>query len=214
VTEVVAPFDLYVWKSPRDLDETRAHAIVGDWLKAGADPASAPFEASDDVAWFYRELMEERPRLDAVCDAVYTPGRVPVWLSQDDPPPAHVVALRLSPETSRESIDSIFGLATKYDLVLFDAVNHRVHQPLAEMAAYASATFWPRGAIRAAVAGGAGGILAVLAWIASVPLLSGVVVLAGGFMFLMAIITFVHEARVPWRGRRSREEDPTSRSPR
>lgn len=54
---------------------------------------------------------------------------------------------------------------------------------LEEMAAYASATFWPRGAIRAAVAGAVGGLLAVGAWLIGIPLLSGVLVLIGGFLF-------------------------------
>src|SRR6185436_19074073 len=117
---------------------------------------------------------------------------LPIWLSGTDEPPARVVGVRMSPATSREAIDTIFSLAAKYDLVLFDARSGRVHLPLEEMAAHASATFWPAGAIQAAVAGGIGGAVAVGACLLGIPLLSGLVALAGGFMFVMAVFTFVH----------------------
>ena len=63
------------------------------------------------------------------------------------------------------------------------------------MAAHASATFWPGGAIQAAVAGGIGGVIAVVAWFLGIPLLSGVLVVVGGFMVVMAVYTFIHEGR-------------------
>jgi hypothetical protein len=94
-----------------------------------------------------------------------------------------------------DALDTIFGLGAKYDLVLFDTRSRRVHVPLEEMAADASATFWPRGAIQAALAGGFGGVLAVVAWLISIPLLSGLLALLGGFMVVMAGYTFVHEGR-------------------
>lgn len=79
--------------------------------------------------------------------------------------------------------------------MLFDARDRRVHLPLDELAAHASATFWPRGAIQAAVAGGIGGLIAVIAWIIAIPALSGILIIVGGFMFLMAVYTFIHEGR-------------------
>lgn len=63
------------------------------------------------------------------------------------------------------------------------------------MAAQASATFWPAGAIQAAIAGGIGGIVALVAWFLGIPLISGVLVLVGGFMFVMAMFTFVYAGR-------------------
>jgi hypothetical protein len=86
-------------------------------------------------------------------------------------------------------------MAAKYDLVVYDPQAPRVYVPLEAMAAHASATFWPRGAIQAFVAGSTGGGLAVLAWIVAIPILSGIVVIAGGFMAVMAVVTFVHEGR-------------------
>jgi hypothetical protein len=187
--------DLYAWKTPRDLDDERARALVDRWQEAGGDPATSPFDPSTDVGWFFRELTQDEPGLEASSDAVPTQTRMPIWLSGTDEPPARVVGVRLSPATSREAVDTIFSLAAKYDLVLFDARSRRVHLPLEEMAVYASATFWPAGAIQAAVAGGIGGAIAVGAWLLGIPLLSGLVALAGGFMFVMAVFTFVHEGR-------------------
>ena len=188
-------FDLYAWKTPRDIDDERARTLVDGWQEAGGDPAAAPFDPSTDVGWFFRELMRDEPALEASSDAIPTQTRTPIWLSGTDEPPARVVGVRMSPATSREAIDPIFSLAAKYDLVLFDARSGRVHLPLEEMAAHASATFWPAGAIQAAVAGGIGGAVAVGAWLLGIPLLSGLVALAGGFMFVMAVFTFVHEGR-------------------
>ena len=202
------PFDLYVWKSPSDLDDDAAQALVDDWQLAGGDPATSPFEPSTDIGWFHRELVQDHPGLIVSSDAIPNPSRTPVWLSGTDEPPARVVGIRLSRVEARDELDTIFGLAAKYDLVVLDAQNRRIHQPLEELAAYASATFWPAGAIQAAVAGGIGGVLAVVAWILGIPLLSGILVIVGGFMFVMAVYTFVHEGRKALRARRSDGQAP------
>jgi hypothetical protein len=187
--------DLYVWKAPRTFDSDEAAAQLERWRDAGSDPARSPFELSTDVGWFYRELMGEMPGLDAWSDAAPKPSRTPVWLSTTDEPPARMVAIRLSGDTPPGVVDSIYGLATKYDLVLFDARRRRLHVPLEEMAAHASATFWPAGAVQAGVAGAVGGLVAIGAWLLGIPLVSGVVALGGGFMFVMAVYSFVHEGR-------------------
>jgi hypothetical protein len=201
-------FDLYVWQSPRELDAGGAEALIDRWEAAGGDPGQSPFEASTDMGWFNRELMQDLPDLDVSSDAVPNPSRTPVWLSGTDEPPARVVAVRLDPAMAADAVNDIFSLAMKYDLVLFDARNRRVHLPLEEMSAYASATFWPRGAIQAAAAGGAGGIIAVVAWLLGIPLVSGLVALAGGFMFVMAIYSFLHEGRKAMTDRRGGGERP------
>jgi hypothetical protein len=200
--------DLYIWKTPADIDVDEAARLVADWQALGGDPAASPFEPSSDVAWFYRELMLDEPRLDAVSDAPPNPSRTPVWLATNEESPARVVAIRLPADPSRDALDDVFALATKYDLVLYDARHARLHHPLEELAAYASATFWPSGAIQAGVAGGAGLLVAVLAWLLAIPVLSWIAVLVGGFMFVMAIYTFVHEGRKAFLSRRGRGAPP------
>ena len=113
------------------------------------------------------------------------------------------MALRPSPDAPRDELGTLFGLAAKYDLVLFDARSRRIHLPLEAMATHASATFWPAGAIQAAVAGGIGGVVAVVAWFLGIPVLSGLLMLVGGFMFAGAIYTFIHEGRKAARAPRS-----------
>ena len=92
--------------------------------------------------------------------------------------------------------------------MVFDARSRRVHLPLEEMAAHASATFWPGGAIQAAVAGGIGGAIAVGAWFLGIPVLSGLLVVVGGFMVVMAVYTFIHEGRKTARNGRTGGDPP------
>jgi hypothetical protein len=188
-------FDLYVWHEPRDLDADEAAAMLESWHAAGADPSQSPFEPTADVGWFYRELKQDAPGLEASTDAVPRESKAPIWLAGSDEAPARMVAIRVPQGAAGDVIDEIYSLAMKYDLVLFDARNGRIHLPLEEMSEYASATFWPRGAIQAAVAGLAGGLIAIVAWTLGIPVVSGLVALAGGFMFVMAVFTFVHEGR-------------------
>jgi hypothetical protein len=204
-------FDFYAWKSPRDLDADQAEALLESWRETGGDPGESPFEPSADVGWFYRELMKDEPGLEASSDAVSNASNAPIWRSTTPEPPGRVVAIRLPSATRGDALDTISGLAMKYDLVLFDARNRRLHLPLEEMAARASATFWPAGAIQAAVAGGIGGAIAVAAWFLAIPLLSGILMLVGGFMFVMAVYTFAHEGRKAAIARRTGGGSPPRR---
>jgi Flp pilus assembly protein TadB len=110
--------------------------------------------------------------------------------------------------TPTEALDSVYGLAAKYDLLLYDTRNRVLHLPLEDLAEYASATFWPAGAIRAAIAGGVGLGIAVVAWFAGIPVLSGIAIVIGGFLVVMAVYTFVHEGRRAMRARQTGGEPP------
>jgi hypothetical protein len=203
------PFDLYVWESPRDIDDARAAALVRDWEAAGADPAAAPFEPSTNMGWFHRELKNDNTGLVLVSDANPNPSTRPAWLSANDvEPPARIVAIRTTHDMAGDALDDVFGLAVKYDLVVFDARTGRLHFPMQEMSDYASATFWPSGAIQAAVAGGFGLLIAIGAWIIGIPILSWIVIIVGGFMFVMAVFTFIHEGRKALRSRGSDTDAP------
>ncbi len=187
--------DLYVWKSPRDVDPAAVDELIREWQAGGGDPQKSPFEPSTDVGWFHRELVKDVPGIVASTDAVPTTSNTPIWLATTDEPPARVVAISLSPGTSQDSVESIVSLAAKYDLVAFDARSRRVYLPLEDMAAYASATFWPAGAIQAAVAGAVGAAIAIVAWLVGIPLLSGVLIVVGAFAVVMSVFTFVAEGR-------------------
>ena len=75
--------------------------------------------------------------------------------------------------------------------------------PLEALAAQASATFWPAGAIQAGVAGVVGAVIAVVAWLLAIPVISWIGVVIGGFVVLMSVVTFVHEGRAALGRRRS-----------
>lgn len=201
-------FDLYVWKSPRDLDVDRVEALLESWQESGGDPNASPFEPDADVGWFYRELMKDVPGLVATSDAVANPSATPIWLATTPESLARVVGISVAPTAPFDTLEAVVGLATKYDLVVFDARNRRLHLPLEEMAAHASATFWPGGAIQAAVAGSIGGAVAVVAWFLGIPVLSGILVVVGGFMVVMAVYTFIHEGRKAANNRRSGGDPP------
>jgi hypothetical protein len=186
--------ELYVWKAPLPRDADEAEALVRAWRDSAAGAASGTgaagesragvFESSDDVTWFSRELTGDAP---------------PVW-NPDRPAtrehPDRVVVVPLEAATLQDTLGEVYGLATKYDLVVYDPQRGALSRPQAELAAYASATFWPRGAIRAFLAGVGGGLLAFAAWIVGVPILSGIAVVIGVFLLVMAVYTFIHEGRV------------------
>jgi hypothetical protein len=194
-------YDVYAWSAPRDLSVEDVVARIEAWEAEGGDPAKAPFEPSSDVAGFYRELehdMREIAAFEIVADAGKHTGRGPVWLQTDPPPPAHVAAIRL-PRTTEvelaEALNLMYGTATKFDLLFLDANQRVIHQPLQEMATYASATFWPSGAIRAVIAGGAGLVAAIVAYLLGIPIVSGIVIIIGLFLFVLSVATLVSEAR-------------------
>jgi hypothetical protein len=66
---------------------------------------------------------------------------------------------------------------------------------MAEMSSLASATFWPRGAIRSAVAGGIGLLAAIGAYVIGIPIISGLVIIVGLFMVALTVSVFVAEVR-------------------
>lgn len=192
--------ELYVWKAPVPRDAGEAEALVGAWRESAAGAvggtAAGPFESSDDVTWFSRELTGDAP-------PVWNPDR-PATREHSDR--IVVVPLEVASEAELRSVLSdVFGLATKYDLVVYDPLRGAVNRPQAELAAYASATFWPRGAIRAFVAGAGGALLALAAWIVGVPILSGIAIAIGVFLFSMAVYTFLHEGRIRLRAATRRQ---------
>ncbi|HET9853025.1 MAG TPA: hypothetical protein VFP56_11030 [Candidatus Limnocylindrales bacterium] len=194
-------YDIYAWSAPRDLSPEEAADRIDAWEGRGADPVDAPFEPSSDTAGFYRELehdLRDLPGFEIIADAVPHRGRGPVWLQTEPAAPAHIAALTLprgSESALREVLSDVYGTATKFDLVLLDAANGRLHEPMAEMGAYADRTFWPNGAIRSAIAGGGGLVAAIAAYVIGIPIVSGVVMIVGLFMFLLSVAVFVSYAR-------------------
>jgi len=187
-------FDLYVWSNPRGLDAATAGAMIDRWLAEGGDPAKSPFEATSDIAWFYRELRHDSPQLELVSDAGENPNTRPVWLQSDEPAQARLVAMRLENATA-EDAQEILSLAVKYDLVIYNPRQGTVREPQAEMSAYASRTFWPGGAIRTILAAGIALLVIAGAWLIGIPILSGLVIVFAAVMFAIFVWTLIAEVR-------------------
>jgi hypothetical protein len=193
--------DIYAFAAPRDLSVEQLTERLEAWEGAGGEPATAPFEPSSDVAGFYREIEHDLrgiPGFGIVADATPHTGRGPVWLQTEPAPPAHVAALRLprgTPDALTAVLDDVYGTAAKFDVMLFDANRGVLHEPLAAMGAHADATFWPGGAVRGIVVGSGGLVAVIAAWVVGIPLVSGVVVIVGGFLFALAALTLVAETR-------------------
>ena len=191
-------FDIYVWAAPRDLDADAAGELVEAWEAAGGDPAQSPFEPSTDIGWFRRELGNDLPGIEVSSDAVPTPSRLPIVLAADDEPPARVIAIRLPRDdatAAHDALGEIYSLAVKYDTVVYEPARGVIHEPQRTMAEHASATFWPRGAIRTTVAIVIGLAVAVVAWLVGILLLSGLIALFALFMVGIFVVTLVSEAR-------------------
>jgi hypothetical protein len=191
-------FDIYVWAAPRDLDADTAGDLIRDWEEGGGDPAASPFEPSTDIGWFHRELTKDLPWLDVTSDAVPNPSKLPIVLSPDNEPPARVIAIRLPRDDAaavREAVEDIYSLAVKYDTVVYEPRRGTLHLPNEEMAEYASATFWPSGAIRTVIAIVIGLAVVALAWAVGIPLLSGGIALFALFMVGIFVFTLVAEGR-------------------
>lgn len=191
-------YDLYLWAAPRGVDSDAAGELVRAWEAAGGDPALSPFESSTDIGWFRRELLNDLPWLDVHSDASPNSSRVPIVLATEDEPPARVIAIRLPRDDAaalRAALAEVYSLAAKYDTVVFEPGRGVIHEPNREMGEYASATFWPRGAIRTAVAIVIGLAVAVAAWGLGIPLLSGGIALFALFMVGIFAVTLFAEGR-------------------
>jgi hypothetical protein len=191
-------YDVYVWAAPHDLDADAAADAVGAWEAAGGDPAQSPFEPSTDIGWFRRELQNSIPSLEVSSDAIPKASRVPIVLSAEDEPPARVIAIRLPRDDAaglRDAIEEIYSLALKYDTIVYEPARGVIHQPNVEVGEYASATFWPRQALRTVVAIVIGLAVAIGAWQIGIPLLSGGVALFALFMVAIFVVALVSEGR-------------------
>ncbi len=185
---------LYVWKAPLVTDTDEAARLV-------ALEDQSVFEPSSDLERFYDELLERFPSPESFTDEELETAEIP-WA---DPPHGsdRLIWLSIRWSAKDEDLDAIVELARKYDLVLYDPQGPSFHSPADENE---GAPYVPtmgeyvRGALLAVF----GVLLAVLAWKASIPVMSWIVVFVGGFVALVAVSTTVAVGYEAWRERSSR----------
>ena len=138
------------------------------------------FEPSPDLARFTDELTARFPDVaDGGSGADGSGWAAPLERSD------RLVVLHLSEDAPDALLEAVPTLAWQHDLVLFDPRAARVqaqrHIP--------PAPFPVRGLVRSVVAALVGLAIAVVAYLASIPLLSGLLVVVGGFVVVLALIT-------------------------
>ena len=185
-----------------------AAALVERWQAAGGDPAASPFESTTESGGSIASsprITRGSTRRPMPCAAPARPrSGCPGVMSR----PARVVAIRLTPAAAHDELDSIFGLAAK---VRPGRVRRTERRP--PPAPPGAGRVHQRQVLaRGRDPGGGrrrdGAVIAVVAWILGIPLLSGILMIVGGFLFVMAVYTFVHEGRKTMRARRSDGESP------
>ena len=188
--------DLYVWKGPFTADENEAQRLIM------LEDESA-FEPSVDLERFYAELLERFPPPEAFTEEELEADPVP-WA--DSPHGTdRLVWLSIRWSANGDDLDAIVDLAREYDLVLYDPQGPSFHSPADESEDepyVVTAGEYVRGVLMAVF----GIVLAVVAWKASVPVLSWIVVFAGAFIVLVAMLTTSAVAYQAWQERASRAQ--------
>lgn len=186
--------DLYVWKAPVVTDEDVAQQLV---TRDDEDV----FEPSADLERFYAELMEIFPPPEAFTEEEREDNPIP-WA--DSPYGSErLVCLSIRWSARDEDLDTIVELARRYELVLYDPQGPAFHSPADESEDVPDAP-GPGEYVRGVLLAVFGVLFAFLAWKASIPVLSWVLVFVGGFVALVAGATTAAVAVQAWRERATR----------
>ena len=181
--------DLYVWKRPFTTDEDEAQRLI-------THEDESVFEPSAELEQFYAELMELFPPPEAF--TVEEQGRNPVPWADSPHGSDRLVWLSIRWSAEGDDLDTIVELARKHDLVLYDPQGPCFHSPADESEGEPfdlTVGAYVRGVLLAAF----GLLLVWLAWKASIPVLSWIVIFAGAFVTLVAASTTIVVAVEHWR---------------
>jgi uncharacterized membrane protein len=181
-------YDLMVWKGPVVATGEEADEL----LRRSYAEGDAVFEQSPDVLRFYDELTERYPPLESFPESELVAGTAVTYWSDSPERSDRVVAMSLQWGVPDDVVEFIGDLATKHGLVLFDPAGPDVHRPGVPDE---RTPFGAAGTVQTIVAGLAGLLLAVVAWLLSIPILSGILIVIGLFLGLMAGYTLVRESR-------------------
>lgn len=182
---------LIVWKHPVVADEEEAEHLVAGHHETGDESA---FEPSDDVTRFYDELLALYPPLENV-------GAVPATWAATPARSDRVVSMDYGWSASNEFLDDVERLARKHRLMLYDPQGPTITGPDEP----SEEPFVPdaREVTRVALIGAGAIAAAVVAWWASITVVSWIVIIVAGFLAFGAVGTLVHYALERRRGRRS-----------
>jgi hypothetical protein len=161
LARVPMTIELYAWKAPLAHEPVLAGIFVAEHLEG-----ASRLEPSPDVVRFGDTLAARFPA---------------TAIDRSD----RLIVMQVSEDAPDELLAAIPTLAWEHDLVLYDPRASRVqaqrHIP--------PAPFPTRGLIRAMIAGLVGAAIMAAAYVASIPLLSGVLIVVGAFVVVMSLIS-------------------------
>jgi hypothetical protein len=182
---------LIIWKAPVVDDEEEAERLLADHHETGDVSA---FEPSADVARFFDELLALYPPLEE-------PGALPATWAATPTRSDRIVSIDYGWSASDEFLDDIERLARKHRLLLYDPQGPTITRPDDPP----DEPFVPdvREVARVALIGAGAIAAALLAWWASITIVSWLVIIVAGFLAIMAVGTLLHYAHERRRARQS-----------
>jgi hypothetical protein len=186
--------DLYVWKRPRVTDEDEATRLLE------LDDENV-FEPSADLERFYAELLERFPPPESFTAVELDTAEIP-WAESPEGS-NRLVSLSIRWSAKGEDLDTIVELAREYELMLYDPQGPSFHSPAdpdEDKPCVPTLGEYARGALLTCI----GLLLMVLAWKASIVVLSWIVLFVGGFVTLVSVFSLGALAHQTWSTRASR----------
>jgi hypothetical protein len=183
---------LILWKSPVVTKPEQAAALLDEVLSTGSQSA---FDPSADVVRFYDELTARFPPHEALSEEDLRAG-ASGWAESPERSD-RVLLLDIRWSADDELLDAIAELARKHELVLYDPQGPDVHWGSADDEDQARPSLGEF--VQAAVAGTLGLLLAVGAWLVSIPVVTWLLVVVGGFLAVAAVYTLVVLTQQAWR---------------
>lgn len=181
--------DLFVWKAPVTDDPDEAKRLLD------LDDESV-FETSTELERFYAEVLERFPPPESFTSEELETSDTP-WA--DGPHGSdRLVWLSIRWSANGDDLDAIVDLARAHGLVLYDPQGPSFHSPAPQ---YVDEPYVPSlgDYARVLLMTAVGLLLIALAWKASIPVLSWIVMFIGGFVTLVAVFLFGATVYESWR---------------
>jgi hypothetical protein len=178
---------LYLWKTPVITDTDEAARLLDR-------EDESVFERSPDLTRFLEELLERYPPPGAPTADELADGASP-WA--DEPEGSdRLISLSLRWSARDEDLEEIVALARKYELVVYDPQGPAFYTSAEDD----DVTYRPGFGefLRGVALTAFGVLLAVVAWKLSIPVLTWVLVVVGGFVTVVAVVSLVATAQARW----------------
>ncbi len=168
---------LILWKTPVVDDPDEAKALLAPYVESEDESSFAP---STDLTLLTDALFGLYP----YDESDESPWSDPPMLSD------RIVALDIRWGADNAVLDTILQLAREHELVLFDPQGPDIHCPpwAADDSEHGPRAPTPGEYVRTLALGAVGVLLVVGGWVASIPVLSWLLIAVGGFVAILAVL--------------------------